>query len=72
MTTSEATTAGIGTQRPSRIMLRTAAIEGKADVGWLLSDGGSLPHDGSEDWAASLVWLGNAVAKLPPDFPGGE
>jgi hypothetical protein len=29
-------------------------------------------HNGSEDWAASLVRLGNAVAKLPPDFLGGE
>jgi hypothetical protein len=31
-----------------------------------------LTHNGSEDWAASLVRLGNAVAKLPPDFLGGE
>ena len=56
----------------SGFRLIPSGIISGSDVPGTLGVRGVLTHNGSEDWAASLVRLGNAVAKLPPDFLGGE
>jgi hypothetical protein len=63
---------GLGYKQTWRRRKSMSALPPKADVAGVGRESPLVTHNGSEDWAASLVRLGNAVAKLPPDFLGGE